>query len=227
MSGHRTESHSSITMIVVGALAIWLALVFVLGVRGSFVRPPGSPPLPILFAVTAPSLVFAGAFLWVRAFRDVVLSLDLRLVTGIQAWRFAGLGFLALYTYGILPGVFAWPAGLGDIAIGLTAPWMVLALLRLPAFAGGTIFKSWNLSGIADLIVAVGTGALVSGLAPGSAGEITTAPMARMPLVLIPAFLVPISAMLHLTALLQAREQRASERQQHGALPMMKQRQAM
>ena len=63
MSAHRTESHSNITMIVVGSLAIWLALVFVIGVRGSFVRPPGSPPLPILFGVTAPLLVLAGAFL--------------------------------------------------------------------------------------------------------------------------------------------------------------------
>jgi hypothetical protein len=25
-------------------------------------------------------------------------------------------------TYGVLPGLFAWPAGLGDIAIGVTAP---------------------------------------------------------------------------------------------------------
>jgi hypothetical protein len=225
MSAHQSEGHSNVTMIVVGVLAVWLALVFMLGWQGSFVRPPGSPPLPILFGVTVPLLVFAGAFLWSRAFREFVLTVDLRLVTAIQAWRFAGLGFLALHTYGILPGGFAWPAGLGDIAIGLTAPWMMLALLRLPAFAGGPLFKAWNILGIADLVVAVGTGALVSGLATGAAGEITTAPMARLPLVVIPAFLVPISTMLHLTALFQAGEQRASERRQ--CLSSVEHRQAM
>ena len=225
MSTQRSEGHSNVTTIVFVALAAWLALVFILGWEGSFVRPPGSPPLPILFAVTVPLLVFAGAFLWSRAFRELVLTVDLRLVTGIQAWRFAGLAFLALYTYGILPGVFAWPAGLGDIAIGLTAPWMMLALLRSPAFAGGPMFKAWNLLGIADLVVAVSTGALVSSLATGAAGEITTAPMARLPLVVIPAFLVPVSTMLHLTALFQAREQRASERRQ--SLSSMEHRQAM
>jgi hypothetical protein len=126
-------------------------------------------------------------------------------VTGIQACRFAGFGFLALYAHGVLPGLFAWPAGLGDVAIAVTAPWVVLALLRQPSFAGSRLFIVWNLLGILDLVVAVGAGVLSSGLAVGAAGEVTTAPMARLPLVLIPACLVPIFIMLHLAALFQAR----------------------
>ena len=105
----------------------------------------------------------------------------------------------------MLPGLFAWPAGLGDIAIGVTAPWIVLALIRRPDFAWSKTFVAWNLLGLLDLVVAVGTGALSSGLATGVAGEITTGPMAQLPLVLIPAYLVPIFITLHLTALLQAR----------------------
>ena len=205
MSARAAESHSNVTVIVAGALAMWLACVFFLGSGGNFARPPGAAPLPILFGVTIPLLVFLAAFLVVRAFRDFVLTVDLRLVIGIQAWRFVGLGFLALYTYGVLPGLFALPAGLGDIAIGITAPWIVLALIRAPAFAASRLFMAWNVLGIVDLVVAVSMGALVSSLATGSTGEITTAPMARLPLVLIPAFLVPFSTMLHLTALFQAR----------------------
>ena len=139
------------------------------------------------------------------AFRNFVLTIDLRLVTGIQAWRFAGLGFLALNTHGVLPGLFTWPAGLGDMAIGLTAPWIVLALIRVPGFAASRLFVVWNLPGIMDLAVAVSTGAIASAMATGAAGEITTAPMAQLPLVLIPAFLVPFFIMLHLAALVQAR----------------------
>ena len=53
--------------------------------------------------------------------------------------------------------------------------------------------------------MAVSTGALASGLATDIAGEITTRPMAQLPLLLIPAYLVPIFIMLHLAALFQAR----------------------
>jgi len=223
MNTQAAESHSNVTAIVAVALTAWLALVFFLGADGAFARPPGSPPLPILVGVTAPLLIFLAAYLAVPGFRDFMLTIDLRLVTGIQAWRFAGLGFLALYTYGVLPGVFAIPAGLGDIAIGVTAPWIMLALLRSPAFAGSGIFKAWNVLGIVDLVVAVGMGAVVSSLATGSTGEVTTAPMALLPLVLIPAFLVPVSTMLHLTAIFQARRLSASERQRDNPLPSREQ----
>lgn len=204
-ASQQTENHSNAAWFKASVLAIWLALVFVLGARGDFARTPGTWPLPILIGITAPFLVFLAAFRVSDTVRNFVLTVDLRLVTGIQSWRFAGLGFLALYAYGILPGRFAWPAGLGDMAIGLTAPWLVLALIRVPGFAASRLFVLWNLLGILDLVVAVSMGTIVSALATGTTGEITTAPMAQLPLVLVPAFLVPISTMLHLTALFQAR----------------------
>ena len=130
--------------------------------------------------------------------------------TAIQAWRAGGLGFLALYAHGVLPGAFAWPAGLGDIAIGVTAPWVALALIRRPGFTISRLFVVWNLLGILDLVVAVTVGGLSSALASGAPGEVTTGPMAHLPLVLIPAYLVPLFVMLHLVALFQARRQTPS-----------------
>ena len=134
------------------------------------------------------------------------MSIDLPTMAGIQAWRLAGLGFLALYAYGILPGLFAWPAGIGDMAIGLTAPLVILALRRRPAFAVGRLFLAWNLLGMLDLVVAVGLGATSAVLGIGISAEITTFPMGVLPLVLVPTFLVPLFLMLHLAALLQAGE---------------------
>ena len=200
-----TQNNSRVTTLVSMALLFWLVLVLFLSARGSFVRAPGAWPLPILIGVTVPILVYLVASWVSRAFHEFVLTVDLRLVTAIQAWRFAGLGFLALYTYGVLPGRFAWPAGLGDMAIGLTAPWVVLTLIRVPGFATSRLFVLWNLLGVLDLAVAVSTGAIVSALVAGAPGEVTTAPMAQLPLVLVPAFLVPFFVMLHLTALSQAR----------------------
>jgi hypothetical protein len=192
---------------IVGVLALWFAVVILSGAAGVIARPPGTPPVPILIAVTAPVLVFLGAYWAWPSFREDVLSLDLSLAASIQAWRAAGLGFLALYAHGVLPGAFAWPAGLGDIAIGVTAPWVAQALVRRPGFKFSRAFVVWNLLGILDLLVAVSVGGLSSMLASGSAGEATTAPMAQLPLVLIPAYLVPLFFMLHLAALFQARRQ--------------------
>jgi hypothetical protein len=187
-------------------LLLWLVLVFILGANDAFVRVPGALPLPILAGLLTPILVFLVAFWTVSPFRDFVLSIDLPVMAGIQAWRFGGLGFIALYAYGVLPGLFAWPAGLGDMAIGLTAPLVILALKRKPSFAAGRLFQVWNLLGTLDLVVAVGLGAMSSVLGIGISAEIRTFPMGVLPLVLVPTFLVPLFLMLHLASLLQARQ---------------------
>jgi hypothetical protein len=188
------------------ALTAWFLLVASLGAVGAFVGAPGKPPLAIALGAGSPLLLF---FAWMRlsqSFRGFVLSLDLRLIAGMQAWRWAGLGFLFLYAHNVLPAVFALPAGLGDMAIGVMAPWMILALVRRPGFATSAAFIRWNLFGILDLVVAVSIGALSAVFATGAPGEISVAPMATLPLLLIPAFLVPLFLMLHAAALLQIRQ---------------------
>jgi hypothetical protein len=192
------------TFVAVFFLA-WLALIFVLGSRGVFVAPRGAPPLALLIGLVAPLSLFLLGYRTVPPLREFILSADLRIIVGIQAWRWAGIGFLSLYTYRVLPGVFAWPAGLGDMAIGVTAPLVLASLLRRPDFAASKSFVAWNLSGILDLTVAVSIGALVPLLAPNFYGAISTAPMTQLPLVLIPAYLVPTFLILHLTALFKVR----------------------
>jgi hypothetical protein len=193
-------------------LAAWFGLILFLGAEGTFVGPAGAPPLPILFATTIPVIAFLTAFSGWSAFGASTLRADVRFLTAIQAWRAGGLGFLALQAHGVLPGLFAWPAGLGDIAIGVTAPWVLLALIARPGFASSSLFKIWNILGIVDLVAAVSFGALGSGFIPGLVGSITTAPMARLPLVLIPAFLVPLFLVAHLAALLQSRHAPVDQR---------------
>ncbi len=197
---------SGITLSVSLVLTGWFLLVVSLAAVGAFVARPGTPPIPIAIGVGAPLIAF---FAWLRlspAFRDFVLSLDLRFIAAIQAWRWAGLGFLSLYAHNILPGIFALPAGFGDMAVGFAAPWMILALVRRPDFAASAAFRRWNVLGIVDLVVAVSLGTLSATLSTGAPGEISTAPMATLPLLLIPAFLVPLFLMLHAAALMQSRQ---------------------
>jgi hypothetical protein len=206
MTSQPSANYSGMRFFVNIVLAIWFLLVFFLGAKGTLIRPPEVPPIPILLGVTAPLAAFLAPFCGSFTFRALMLATDLRFLTATQAWRAGGLGFLALYAYGILPGLFAWPAGLGDIAIGVTAPWMALALVHRPTFAASRIFVVWNLLGILDLIIAVTTGVLSSGFVPGLVGEVTTAPMVQLPLVLIPGYFVPLFIVLHLIAIFQARQ---------------------
>ena len=198
----RSAGLNGIRVAVILAIAIWFVAIVALGARGAFLGQPGAPPVGMAIGFTAPLLAF---FAWLRlspAFRGFILSLDLRLVAGMQAWRFAGLGFLFLYAYKVLPGLFALPAGLGDMSVGFAAPWMILGLARHPGFAASTAFVRWNWLGILDLVVALGLGASMAMAAPGTIG---TAPMATLPLLIVPVYLVPIFLMLHAAALMQSR----------------------
>jgi hypothetical protein len=163
-------------------------------------------PLPILLGVIVPITGFLLLSTSWPAFYRFITSLDAQVITAIHAWRFGGLGFLALYVYGILPGMFAWPAALGDLAIGASAVWVARALTREPGMLARPSFVLWNMLGIADLVVAVAMGALASILALGPSGEIAAQPMAQAPLVIVPGFLVPLFIMLHIAALFQARQ---------------------
>ena len=142
-----------------------------------------------------------------HSFYDFVLTADVALLTATQSWRFAGVGFIALNVLGFLPGYFAWPAGLGDMAIGITAPWLALALAR--DFANRRIFIAWNLFGIFDFaVLAVGMGAIAPLIFPNllhtvTPQMVTAAPMRHLPLSLVPSFLVPMFTIFHLIALFQ------------------------
>jgi hypothetical protein len=186
-------------------LALWFLLVVSLGAVGAFVGRPRTPPIAIAIGVGAPVLLFFAWLQLSRAFRDFLLSLDLRFIAAVQAWRWAGLGLLSLYAQKVLPAIFAVPAGLGDMAIAFSAPWMILALVRRPGFAASATFVRWNVLGILDLVVAISLGALSATVATGAPGEISTAPMATLPLLLIPVYLVPLFLMLHTVALMQSR----------------------
>jgi hypothetical protein len=186
-----------------GLIADWFAFSLFASASHWFRTESGQPPLPLLLAVLVP----IGAFLlWYRnskSFREFVLSLSPRTLTVVHAWRMAGFGFLALYAYGILPGYFALPAGWGDVAIGATA---IMAMdLANPNHRSG--FVLWHLLGIADLVTAIGAGAVAGVISPQSvanAHQATTAPMTALPLSVIPTFAVPLFLIFHMICIEQA-----------------------
>lgn len=204
-----TQAKGSPAGVVFAVGGLWLAVALALLLSGSLETPQGTPPVKILAAAIVPILGFGVWYRTSAALREWVLRLDLPLIVMLQAWRVIGGVFLVLLAFGLLPGMFAWPAGLGDIAVGLSAPFVALALLRRPEAATGPGFLAWNVLGILDFIVAVATGTLASGLLPGLVSGVSTAAMSAWPLGTIPGFIVPLFVILHLMAIFQGRDRAA------------------
>jgi hypothetical protein len=190
--------------LIAGLIVVWFSFSLSASALHLFDTDPSRPPLPLLLAGVIPILLF---FLWYRAsrsFREFVLSLSPQTLTIVQAWRVVGFALLPLYTYSILPGIFALPAGWGDILIGATA---FGAGMKLANPNHRRMFILWQWLGIADLVVAVGSGALARLIPQGVAGStgISTAPMAVLPLSAIPTFGVPLFLILHIICIAQAK----------------------
>lgn len=87
----------------------------------------------------------------------------------------------------------------------MTAPLVLTKLLRRPDYAASRSFVAWNVAGILDLAAAMTIGALGPLLVPNFYSAVSTNPVRHLPLALIPTVLVPAFLMLRFTALIQAR----------------------
>jgi hypothetical protein len=190
---------------VLVVLALWFFVAVGLGLSGAL-GGSGGPPIGLAAAVAIPVLAFAvDAWLGAPLFR-AVLDLPLATVIAVQMYRIGGVFFLIAWAQGALPGGFALPAGLGDVATGLLAPFVASAVSRrTPNHRFWA--TAWNVVGITDLVSALFLGVTHSGSPLGLfATHPTTDSLALYPFSLIPTFLVPIAAILHAVALRRLRD---------------------
>ncbi len=198
------------TLLIWLAVVAWAVLLVVLNAVGVFATRPDQPPFPLLVSVIAPPILFAVAYSVSAKVRTLSLGLDLRLLTAIQGWRVIGAMFLVLMSFHLLPGTFAWPAGIGDIIVGAYAPFVVLAISRrTPGWQKQVVLL--NVLGLLDFVGAIGGGVL-SGRSPIGFlhGAVTTDIMQELPLSLIPTFAVPFWIILHMISLIKIRKQEAA-----------------
>jgi hypothetical protein len=183
-----------------GLIFVWFVFSLTASALHIFRTAPGQPPLPFGLAVLVPLMIVGVWSATSRSFRQFLLELNPRALTIVQAWRIAGFVFLVLYTYSILPGELALPAGWGDIAIGATAPLVALKLAN-PNYRKSFIL--WQLLGITDLVTAVSLGTTAQFIHPSG---IATSAMTVLPMSLIPTFAVPLFMILHFICIAQARK---------------------
>jgi hypothetical protein len=190
-------------------LTVWFAAAAFIGIEHLLLNTRGSPFAPIALSAVVPVMAFLTVYLISAPFRRFVLAQDIETLTMLQHWRVLGFAFLPLYFYGALPGLFAFPAGLGDVAIGLTAPLVILRLRRDPDYATSAGLVRFQYLGLLDFAVAVATAGLTAGAFPALLSDgVTSTAMDVWPLNLFPSFGVPIFIILHLTVLLKVRELR-------------------
>jgi hypothetical protein len=191
----RTRDEGTRTLLL---LAAWFFVAVWLGATGKLIA-RGAPPVGIGVAILLPLAVFVADRRRGGGLFGGLIRLDLPALIALQTFRIVGVVFVVAWMGGTLPAGFALPAGLGDMAIGLTAPLVAAAVVgRRPHHLA--LARLWTVLGMADLVIAVTSGVLHGRSPIGllAAGPVTTDAMARYPMSLIPTFLVPLALMLHL-----------------------------
>jgi hypothetical protein len=167
---------------IIGSAVVFAAWLIGIGLLASsnVLSPPRVPAT--LFA----TLGVGYLVLFSRTVRAIIAAIPQHWLIGIQTFRILGGVFLIRYFQGELPGIFAIPAGVGDVITGILAP-----LIAYWWFAGKPYARvaatAWNLFGMADLINAVAIGALTRGAGGGIA----------FPIILIPLYGVPRAFLIH------------------------------
>jgi hypothetical protein len=172
-------------------------LVLALGATGALgAAGLGAPGLGL--AVVLPIAALVWAYRALPSVQEAMTATPLPALIALHAIRLLGFSFIALYTMGRLPAPFAPSAGWGDVAIGVTALPLAWAAAQFGARVRPLVLL-WNALGVADLVAAIGLGALS---APGPlqvfVGPPDSSPMTSLPWLIIPGFLVPILLFLHI-----------------------------
>jgi hypothetical protein len=195
-AGLASAQRAAAWLVAMAVLVSWQLLGETLARAGVFINEPDR--LGPWMGVAAVLPVILG-LAWIAASptaRRIVEATPLWVLVAIQFYRVLGAVFLVLWAGGHLPGAFALPAGLGDVATGLAAPIVGYAIARWPDKQRDV--ARWNAFGVADLVVAVTTGFLSS---PGATQMLALDAPNRLitayPLALVPLYAVPVSLILH------------------------------
>jgi hypothetical protein len=183
-------------------VTLWAALAWTAAINGVFRT--GVSPLPLLpSAIFLPVIIGTPLLLLSKRVGQLLDVMPTTWLVALQIYRAFGSQWLVYWMLGLLPGLWALPAGTGDVLTGLFAVPVAIALAT-GATEGRRAAILWNIFGIADLVVAIALGMIIS---PGPFQLIVSnGPSIGLdgyPNVLTPGFVVPGSILLHALSLRQ------------------------
>jgi hypothetical protein len=183
-------------------VTLWAAVVWTAAINDVFRT--GVSPLPLLpSAILLPVIIGVPILMLSKRVGHLLDAMPTTWLVALQLYRVFGSQWLVYWLRGLLPGLWALPAGTGDVLTGLFAVSAAIAL------AAGTIEGRnaailWNIFGLTDLAVAITLGMIIS---PGPFQLIvpngSSIGLDGYPNVLTPAFVVPSSILLHALSLRQ------------------------
>jgi hypothetical protein len=166
-------------------LAAWFCLASGVGVAG-WLEGANAPLIAgIIWVLTALALLLCWK---VPPFHGWARTVELRWLVLLHVTRFVGFYFFVLCSRGELPFAFAAPAGWGDIIVAALA----VFLLALSGARNWNMLVIWNTIGLTDILFVVLT-ALRLGLDDWRSMHA----LREWPLILLPAFLVPLIIASH------------------------------
>jgi hypothetical protein len=122
-------------------------------------------------------------------------QVDLRWVVAIHVVRvFFGAVFLHDLGLGRLPALFALRAGPGDLAVGGMAGVLWVLWRRLGSSLRGLLLL-WNVAGLADILLVVGTGQYLFLVIRD---PLMPAALSHLPYSLLPTLVVPLILLTHM-----------------------------
>jgi hypothetical protein len=205
----RKQRRTRVLVIGGGAVAAWFVVTFALVKSGTFETTTQSTFPPAIGPAIAVPAIAGSALFALAPVRRAVSQIGLHWLVGAQFYRVVGGVFLIAYLQNDIPGEFALPAGIGDVLIGLAAPFVAVRLARDGVDRAWPLVTAWCALGLADLAIAVGTGFLT---APSVFQQLAlsdpNAAITSYPLALIPTFAVPASIVLHVWVLARLRPRR-------------------
>jgi len=189
---------------------LWAAVAWTAAINGVF-RTSASP-LPLLpLAIFLPLIIGAPLLLLSKRVGQLLDAMPTTWLVALQLYRVFGSQWLAYWLRGLLPGLWALPAGTGDVLTGLFAVPAATAL-AIGTAEGWKPAILWNILGLADFAVAITLGLITS---PGPFQLIVphgpSIGLDGFPNVLTPAFVVPGSILLHALSLRQLRRRSRAE----------------
>lgn len=188
------------------ALIAWVGAVWVLALNGAQQRFAATSPQSAIALLVTPMILIVSAALFLAARSRVIgAALDaapLSWLIGVQVYRVLGIVFIVLWLHGRVPGFFGLPAGVGDILVGLSALPVAMVVRSNSSSSRKTAYL-WNSLGVLDLMNAIAIGAMSVALRHAAPGGSTASPILAYPLVMVPAFGVPLAFILHGLSILQ------------------------
>jgi hypothetical protein len=110
-------------------LLIWLAIAIFLAQNGAYSAAADSLPT-IQFGLLIPIIAGVALLFGSATVARVLAAVPMQWLVGIQLYRVIGGVFVVLWLAGSVPGLFALPAGIGDLAVGVMAPFVAARYAR-------------------------------------------------------------------------------------------------